>query len=576
MRRIRRRRKNIAQNMKIILGILSLTLLIYASCSAVILHKAEEQTMREIEQISGLYTEELDNRFLRISRRLFSTVRETDPENSAFWNYAEKIRENSPDSSYAVRRLRENTLPYMWEYGGEYDFFIYFEDTEQFYSLSLSDSGDYRRDQEYVDRILRQIRKVRDTTYSVKKKWNIVYSADTAYMCKIAQNRGVYFGCCADVKDILEPFSGIVQEGRGYVRLVDHLGSTVCELTREGIVSGETGKKDSGYTIRQTLSQAPFYIQMSISDKEILSVTMGSLLLLLSVAAVFVLTGAGILIYLRKNLIAPVQRFVSKLDEYDKGGYVLELTESNLLELEQIDEKFHRMIRQIQKLKITLYEKELQKQKVETDYLNLQIRPHFYLNCLNFIYSMIGFAQYDAAMKMTRITAEYLRYIFQSNREKVPVTAEVRHCEDYLKIMLLRYPGSFEYYFEVHDEVKDAVIFPFLIQVFIENAAKHVLTLDRNILISVTVYPEDRENGKYVNIYISDTGDGFPENILDQLTEKQEIDEKEGHVGINNCVRRFRYYYGDEGEIYFSNSPIGGAVVDIHIPYINTEEGRQE
>ena len=576
MRRIRRRRKNIAQNMKIILGILSLTLLIYALCSAVILHKAEEQTMREIEQISGLYTEELDNRFLRISRRLFSTVRETDPENSAFWNYAEKIRENSPDSSYAVRRLRENILPYMWEYGGEYDFFIYFEDTEQFYSLSLSDSGDYRRDQEYVDRILRQIRKVRDTTYSVKKKWNIVYSADTAYMCKIAQNRGVYFGCCADVKDILEPFSGIVQEGRGYVRLVDHLGSTVCELTREGIVSGETGKKDSGYTIRQTLSQAPFYIQMSISDKEILSVTMGSLLLLLSVAAVFVLTGAGILIYLRKNLIAPVQRFVSKLDEYDKGGYVLELTESNLLELEQIDEKFHRMIRQIQKLKITLYEKELQKQKVETDYLNLQIRPHFYLNCLNFIYSMIGFAQYDAAMKMTRITAEYLRYIFQSNREKVPVTAEVRHCEDYLKIMLLRYPGSFEYYFEVHDEVKDAVIFPFLIQVFIENAAKHVLTLDRNILISVTVYPEDRENGKYVNIYISDTGDGFPENILDQLTEKQEIDEKEGHVGINNCVRRFRYYYGDEGEIYFSNSPIGGAVVDIHIPYINTEEGRQE
>ena len=196
--------------MKIILGILSLTLLIYALCSAVILHKAEEQTMREIEQISGLYTEELDNRFLRISRRLFSTVRETDPENSAFWNYAEKIRENSPDSSYAVRRLRENTLPYMWEYGGEYDFFIYFEDTEQFYSLSLSDSGDYRRDQEYVDRILRQIRKVRDTTYSVKKKWNIVYSADTAYMCKIAQNRGVYFGCCADVKDILEPFSGIV------------------------------------------------------------------------------------------------------------------------------------------------------------------------------------------------------------------------------------------------------------------------------------------------------------------------------------------------------------------------------
>ncbi len=32
-------------------------------------------------------------------------------------------------------------------------------------------------------------------------------------------------------------------------------------------------------------------------------------------------------------------------------------------------------------------------------------------------------------------------------------------------------------------------------------------------------------------------------------------------------MRRFQYYYGDQGEIHFSNSPLGGAVVDIHVPY---------
>ena len=47
----------------------------------------------------------------------------------------------------------------------------------------------------------------------------------------------------------------------------------------------------------------------------------------------------------------------------------------------------------------------------------------------------------------------------------VPVFAESKHCEDYLKILLLRYPDKFTYYIEVHDEVADAEIFPFLIQV---------------------------------------------------------------------------------------------------------------
>ena len=72
----------------------------------------------------------------------------------------------------------------------------------------------------------------------------------------------------------------------------------------------------------------------------------------------------------------------------------------------------------------------------------------------------------------------------------VPVTAETNHCENYLKILLLRYPEKFTYYFEVHEEVENAVSFPFLIQVFVENAAKHALTLEKVPLISVTVYPE--------------------------------------------------------------------------------------
>ena len=80
----------------------------------------------------------------------------------------------------------------------------------------------------------------------------------------------------------------------------------------------------------------------------------------------------------------------------------------------------------------------------------------------------IFFQQPDHAKSMSRITSDYLAYIFRNTSEMVPVTAETNHCENYLKILLLRYPEKFTYYFEVHEEVENAVIFPFLIQVFEE------------------------------------------------------------------------------------------------------------
>lgn len=87
------------------------------------------------------------------------------------------------------------------------------------------------------------------------------------------------------------------------------------------------------------------------------------------------------------------------------------------------------------------------------------------------------------------------------------------------------------------------------------------------ILISVTVYPEDRQEGTYVNIYISDTGDGFPSDVLEKLQRGEGVSERGHHVGIANCLKRFKLYYNGRGEINFSNSPLGGAIVDIHIPY---------
>ena len=70
-----------------------------------------------------------------------------------------------------------------------------------------------------------------------------------------------------------------------------------------------------------------------------------------------------------------------------------------------------------------------------------------------------------------------------------------------------------------------------------------------------------------MNIYISDTGKGFPWHILQKLQAGESLADRGHHMGIENCKKRFRYYYREKGELYFENSPLGGAIVDIHLPY---------
>ena len=571
-----RKQKNMAQQMKAILIILMVVLAVYVGVSAMLLERTRKQAIQEMDEMSKLYTDELDNRFLRISRSLFSNITEKNQGYSVLGDYIETM-EHSGDPvkiNNAVSNLRRICLSYAWEYGTEYHFFLYLKKNDMFTMLTMTGVG-YDIDKDLEDAVRNQLGLIADTSYSVKKKWNQMDCGEENYICKIAQNQDVYMGCFVNVKSILEPFTDTIVGDDGYVRLVDARNRVAGQITSKGIEQElDFREANSGYSLSKNLKQAPFTIQMKMSGDKILGVMMGSLGFLLVLAAALVLAGAAILLYLKKYLLEPVREFTDNLTKYDDDDYTFHITENNLMELEQIDGKFKRMIHQIRRLKITLYEQELEKQKIEMDYLKLQIRPHFYLNCLNFIYSMIDFKQYGNAQKMTKTTSDYLQYVFRSTSGLVPVKAETAHCEDYLKILLLRYPDSFEYYIEIDEEVENGEIFPFMLQVFVENAAKHALTLEEKILISVTAFPEDREDGKYINLYISDTGKGFPKHVLERLRQGKGISENGSHVGIENCLKRFHYYYGGQGEINFDNSPLQGAIVDIHIPF--REHGKKE
>ena len=102
----RRKKKSLAQQSKQILIFMTVILVIILGGYAYILNKTSGQIYEQMSQMAQLYAQELDNRFLRISRKIFSTIMDTNETNSTFWENV-NLMKNGDYSEYAIGELRE-------------------------------------------------------------------------------------------------------------------------------------------------------------------------------------------------------------------------------------------------------------------------------------------------------------------------------------------------------------------------------------------------------------------------------------------------------------------------------------
>lgn len=152
---------------------------------------------------------------------------------------------------------------------------------------------------------------------------------------------------------------------------------------------------------------------------------------------------------------------------------VISLQSNEIRELEQANFQFKNLIREIKKLKINIYEQELDKKRFQITFLQHQIRPHFYLNCLTTLGSMVQLGNYEEENSMILFTSRYLRHLFQADKEFVRIEYELAHIQAYLDIQSLRYGATFTYHCSIDPDDQAALIPPLLLITFIENSTKH-------------------------------------------------------------------------------------------------------
>ncbi|MGL4994358.1 MAG: sensor histidine kinase [Bacteroidales bacterium] len=133
--------------------------------------------------------------------------------------------------------------------------------------------------------------------------------------------------------------------------------------------------------------------------------------------------------------------------------------------------------------------KELENQNLqsELEYLKYQINPHFFMNTLNNIHSLVDIDTEKAKETIVELS-KLMRYIlYESNNKSISLNKEVEFLRNYVKLMRIRYSESVVINFNVNSDLSNIQIPPLLLISFVENAFKHGVSYQKPSYISITI-----------------------------------------------------------------------------------------
>lgn len=422
-------------------------------------------------------------------------------------------------------------------------------------------------------------------------KWLVVQSEEGDGLVKvITDNTGTYLGTWVNVellvnKDdrkknrdentLVYTLDGqlLSNNGDSYENLEINRDS-LEEISRHyKILRDETGR--SRYLLVGSQSERADIVFVAISpEQSILEALPVLQLMIFFIPVAILLVFSTYLFSIQGLFLKPVQELLKGMRKIAQGELDVNLKEKGAGEFRFLIHSFNDMVQQIRKLKIDIYEEQLQVQRAELKHLQVQINPHFYSNSLYVIYNLAALKDYKTVQKMALYLAGYFRYIMNTKNALITLKEEASHVENYLEIQKLRFPERITYEFTIAEECERCLLPPLTIQPFIENSVLHGFKNQDGIFHIVLQAALQRQAEEtFMEITVEDNGCGFSEEKLAELQSERYLDiHGDRHVGIWNVRRRLRMNFGQKAGMQFENSTQGGAAVKMRLPVVYDEK----
>ncbi|WP_049521063.1 sensor histidine kinase [Streptococcus mitis] len=535
---------------KLLLVLLLINILINIAMSNITRNFIKNQNIVHLRSSIEIYADSVNEKLHSAERFMYSTI--THSEELEKLNHVQKFL----DYQESLKKVQTSFTEFEYQNETHMTFLLETNSTKHFINVSNL----YIPYEDYL--LLKTYLKSLSSDIS-DRKWKNITTKNSEYLVKSVHYEGKIIYAVISSEDILKPLNklNIGNNGRLSLKEPNNIPSS------NYLIHAQNEKTHLPFDIYVLVDYAEVFRNITL-----LEVFLSAVPIIITILSII------IILYIRQWMIKPITRLTERLSQLGDSIPPSEFFISEgILEIDKANDKLNKVIFDMQELKIREYHSQLELKKIELNYLKNQIRPHFYLNMLSMIHSMLQTKNYKEIEELTILTSNYLRHLFMANQDFSELKDEVQHTKDYLEIQRIRYGNSIYFSLDYNDDLQNTLIPSLLLQTFIENTIKHGFSFQDLFTILLSIKKVKTENSDYIHICIEDNGPGFSEEILSKLNQKQSLITEDGHhIGITNTIERLNLLYPNDYTITFENNEEGGAKILLLIPYKIIDGGYNE
>lgn len=535
---------------KLLLVLLLINILINIAMSNITRNFIKNQNIVHLRSSIEIYADSVNEKLHSVERFMYSTI--THNESLEKLNHVQTFLEYQEN----LKKVQTSFTEFEYQNETHMTFLLETDSTDHFINVSNL----YIPYEDYL--LLKSNLKSLRSDIS-DRKWKNVTTKNSEYLVKSVHYEGKIIYAVISSEDILKPLNKLNIGNNGKLSLKE-----------------PNNIPSSNYLIhaQNEKTHLPFDIYVLVDYAEVFRNITLLEVFLSAVPIIITILSIIIILYIRQWMIKPITRLTERLSQLGDSIPPSEFFISEgILEIDKANDKLNKVIFDMQELKIREYHSQLELKKIELNYLKNQIRPHFYLNMLSMIHSMLQTKNYKEIEELTILTSNYLRHLFMANQDFSELKDEVQHIKDYLEIQRIRYGNSIYFSLDYNSDLQNTLVPSLLLQTFIENTIKHGFSFQNLFTILLSIKKVKTENSDYIQICIEDNGPGFSEEILSKLNQKQSLITEDGHhIGITNTIERLNLLYPNDYSIAFENNEEGGAKILLLIPYKIIDGGYNE
>ena len=535
---------------KLLLVLLLINTLINIAMSNITRNFIKNQNIVHLRSSIEIYADSVNEKLHSVERFMYSTI--THNESLEKLNHVQTFLDYQED----LKKVQTSFTEFEYQNETHMTFLLETDSTDHFINVSNL----YIPYEDYL--LLKSNLKSLRSDIS-DRKWKNVTTKNSEYLVKSVHYEGKIIYAVISSEDILKPLRKLNIGNNGKLSLKEP-----NNIPSENYLIHAQNEK----------THLPFDIYVLVDYAEVFRNITLLEVFLSAVPIIITILSIIIILYIRQWMIKPITRLTERLSQLGDSIPPSEFFISEgILEIDKANDKLNKVIFDMQELKIREYHSQLELKKIELNYLKNQIRPHFYLNMLSMIHSMLQTKNYKEIEELTILTSNYLRHLFMANQDFSELKDEVQHIKDYLEIQRIRYGNSIYFSLDYNSDLQNTLVPSLLLQTFIENTIKHGFSFQDLFTILLSIKKVKTENSDYIQICIEDNGPGFSEEILSKLNQKQSLITEDGHhIGITNTIERLNLLYPNDYSIAFENNEEGGAKILLLIPYKIIDGGYNE